>query len=555
MRKISIGKSGEDYQRLQALIDHLHAGVVVHAPDTSILYSNSEASRLLGLSIDQMQGKVAIDPAWCFAREDGSPLPIEEYPINKAIDTKKPLKDFEIGIRHPGKLETVWVIVNAMPEFDERNELYQVVVTFVDITLRKQVEFEMKILSEIVDGMLHTRDLGELLKLIHQCLKKILYADNCFFAMYDAESDLFNFPYFVDQFDETPSPQKLHKSCTRLVFRTGKSEIITPLRFQELKDFGEIELVGSPSPSWIGVPLQTSAGIIGVMVLQHYTQANIYNNRHLNFLDSIANQVANVIERRRTEEELQKSYTLLSATLESLTEKEANLRELNATKDKFFSIISHDLKSPFNGILGFSNILLEQIRNKDYDGIEEYGTIIHESSKRAMNLLINLIEWSRVQSGRMDFNPEYVEISSLLKSIYEISNVAAVEKSIRLTREIPKHVSVLLDKDMISIVIRNLISNAIKFTHPGGEIILRAELVNNQLQVSVKDNGVGISAENVSRLFRIEEAYSVQGTNNEKGTGLGLILCKEFVEKHQGKIWVESEPGKGSTFYFTIPKY
>lgn len=547
--------SGDKLHRLQSLIDHLHAGVVVHAPDTSIIYSNSEASRILGLSIDQMQGKVAIDPSWHFLREDGTPLPLEEYPIIKAIRTLQSFEYFEIGIKKTETANTVWLIVNAMPEFDEFNELSQVVITFVDITVRKQIEFEMRVLSEIVEGMIQTKDLGDLLRLIHHCLKKVMYAENCFFALYDPEKDLFNFPYFVDQFDQTPSPQKMDKSCTRLVFRTGKSELIISERFQELKELGEIELVGSPSPSWIGVPLQTSAGVIGVMVLQHYTEPNQYNSRHLNFLDSIASQVANVIERKRTEEELEKSYSLVAATLESLTEKEANLRELNATKDKFFSIIAHDLKSPFNGILGFSNILNEQLKLKDYDGIEEYSAIIHQSSQRAMNLITNLIEWSRSQSGRMDFNPDYVEISSLLNEIYEISNVAAREKSISLKMEIPRHLSVLLDKEMISSVIRNLISNAIKFTHPGGEIIVRAELLNHDLQISVKDTGVGIASQNLVKLFRIDETYSVTGTNNEKGTGLGLILCKEFVEKHKGKIWVESKVDKGSTFFFTIPKF
>lgn len=555
MKQISIENPGESYFKVLSLIDHLPAGVVVHAPDTSILYSNEEASRLLGLSKEQLQGKVAVDPSWCFVHEDGTPIPIEEYPVNKAISTQQPLINFEVGIREPESGDLVWVLVNAIPEFNEKHDLSQVVVTFVDITLRKQAENEIKVLSEIVEGMIHTKDLGNLLKLIHSCLKKVVYAENCFFALYDTETDLFNFPYFVDEHDLTPSLQKMYKSCSRFVYMTGKSELITPVRFQELKDQGEIELVGSASPSWIGVPLQTSAGVIGVMVLQHYTKANVYNSRHLNFLDSIASQVANVIERKRAEEELERSYSLIAATLESLTEKEANLRELNATKDKFFSIIAHDLKSPFNGILGFSDILTDQLRKKDYDGIEEYGAIIHQSSQKAMNLLTNLIEWSRSQSGRMDFNPEYVEISSLLNEIYEISNVSALEKSISLKKEIPRHVSVLLDKEMISSVIRNLVSNAIKFTRPGGEVVVRAELLDRELQVFVKDNGVGIGSQYIDKLFRLDEAYSAKGTNNESGTGLGLLLCKEFIEKHKGKIWVESEPDKGSTFYFTIPKY
>ena len=555
MKNIHTGSSIEGFFKLQSLMDHLHTGVVVHAPDTSILYSNAEASRILGLSVEQMQGKVSIDPSWHFICEDGSPLPVEKYPVNVAISTLQPLENFVGGLVRNAAGDKVWVLVNAIPEFDDQHQLYQVVVTFTDISLRKQVEFEMRILSEIVEGIVSTKDLHELLNLIHKCLKKVLYAENCFFALYDPETDLFNFPYFVDQFDQTPSPQKMHKSCTRFVFRTGKSELFISKKFQELRDLGQIELVGSASPSWIGVPLQTSAGIIGVMVLQHYTEANVYSHRHLNFLDSIASNVANVIERKRAEEELKKSHDLIEATLESLKEKEAHLRELNATKDKFFSIIAHDLRSPFNGIVGFSSILTEQIEKKDYDGIEEYGKIIQQSSQRALELLTNLIEWSRSQSGRMGFNPEYIEIGSLLNEILDISNVSAMQKSIRLNKEMPRHISAFFDKEMISSVIRNLISNAIKFTNPGGEITVRAVLLSNNVQISVLDNGIGISKQNMDKLFRIEETYSAVGTQNERGTGLGLILCKEFVEKHNGKIWFESEPLKGSTFHFTIPKY
>jgi PAS domain S-box-containing protein len=158
MKRLSIENQGENNFKVLSLIDHLPAGVVVHAPDTSILYSNTEASRLLGLSKDQLQGKVAIDPTWCFVQEDGTPMPIEEYPVNKAISTQQPLINFEGGIREPESGDMVWVLVNAVPEFNEKHELSQVVVTFVDITLRKQAENEMRILSEIVEGMIHTKE-------------------------------------------------------------------------------------------------------------------------------------------------------------------------------------------------------------------------------------------------------------------------------------------------------------------------------------------------------------------------------------------------------------
>ncbi len=239
---------------------------------------------------------------------------------------------------------------------------------------------------------------------------------------------------------------------------------------------------------------------------------------------------------------------------EALKESETRLRELNATKDKFFSIIAHDLKSPFNSIIGFSNLLVEQVREKDYKGIEEYAGIIQSSSQRVMDLLMNLLEWSRSQTGRMEFNPEHLEIVSIINNVTELLENASQQKSITISLELPHDILAYADKDMISLVLRNLVSNAIKFTNPGGQIVISAGINQNELMISVSDTGVGMTADTIKRLFRIEENYSTAGTINELGTGLGLILCKEFVEKHGGKIWAESAAGKGSSFHFTIPK-
>ncbi|MEI6091393.1 MAG: PAS domain-containing sensor histidine kinase [bacterium] len=230
------------------------------------------------------------------------------------------------------------------------------------------------------------------------------------------------------------------------------------------------------------------------------------------------------------------------------------LQKLNDEKDKFFSIISHDLKSPFNSIVGFSDLLVEQAREKNLEGIEQFADIILQSSRRVMDLLSNLMEWSRSQTGRINYNPEYFEMVSLINEAFLLLKDTADHKSITIYKAIPRNVPVFADKDMISTVIRNLISNAIKFTTNGGNIIIKIEQKPNELLVSVRDTGVGIPIELQDELFMIDHNQSTQGTNNEKGTGLGLILCKDFVEKHGGKLWVESEEGKGSTFYFTLPQ-
>ena len=238
----------------------------------------------------------------------------------------------------------------------------------------------------------------------------------------------------------------------------------------------------------------------------------------------------------------------------AIKDNEVRLRELNATKDKFFSIISHDLKNPFNSILGLSNILVEQIQEKNFDGIEEYAAIIQKSSMRVYELLVNLLDWSRTQIGRIEFSPEYIELGALINEVAELLNDSGKQKSIAILKELPRNMLVSADKAMISSVLRNLITNAIKFTHPGGQVIISADKKPDEITISISDNGIGINKETIGRLFRIDENHIALGTQNEKGTGLGLILCKEFIEKHGGKIWVESEVGKGSSFYFTIPK-
>lgn len=236
-----------------------------------------------------------------------------------------------------------------------------------------------------------------------------------------------------------------------------------------------------------------------------------------------------------------------------LVKSEVSLRELNSTKDKFFSIIAHDLKSPFNGIIGFSEVIREQVLKQDYQGIAEYSEIINKSSHQAMNLLSNLMEWSRSQTGRISFHPEYIDMVMLIKSCFELLKLSALQKSITLTHNIPHDLIVPADKAMVETVLRNLISNAIKFTPRGGNVTVVAEKKQNNCLVLVSDSGMGIEKSNIGKLFRIDGNFSEKGTDNESGTGLGLIICKDFIDKHNGKIWVESEYGHGSKFYFSLP--
>jgi PAS domain S-box-containing protein len=237
-----------------------------------------------------------------------------------------------------------------------------------------------------------------------------------------------------------------------------------------------------------------------------------------------------------------------------LKNSEASLRELNATKDKFFSIIAHDLRSPFNGILGFSEILKEQIKQNNYDGIEEYAEIINKSSEKAMDLLTSLMEWSKSQTGRIQFNPSFIDLAPLMNSTVDLLKTSSKQKLLKISMHIPDNIIIYADKAMIEAVLRNIISNAIKFTPQQGSIKISVEEQAQDFLVSVTDNGIGIEPDNLEKLFRIDQSHSTLGTDKESGTGLGLILCKDFIDYHQGKIWAESKQHVGTTILFSLPK-
>jgi signal transduction histidine kinase len=238
---------------------------------------------------------------------------------------------------------------------------------------------------------------------------------------------------------------------------------------------------------------------------------------------------------------------------ERLKESNTQLSFLNATKDKFFSIIAHDLRNPFNGVIGFSELLLKGIDKLPQDKIIKYIEFIHIASKTGSNLLDNLLQWSRAQTGKISYEPVKMSLITIAEETIQLLDGDANRKSISFQQQIGPDVVIFADENMVKAIFRNLISNAIKFTNPKGNILLKSDSNDPFVEITIADNGIGISQENLKNLFRTDMTLSTRGTAKESGTGLGLLLCKEFVEKHNGKIWVESEVGKGSNFKFTLP--
>jgi PAS domain S-box-containing protein len=248
-----------------------------------------------------------------------------------------------------------------------------------------------------------------------------------------------------------------------------------------------------------------------------------------------------------------KAIIVVNQDISRMKANKQKLIELNATKDKFFGIIAHDLKNPFNSILGVSEVLLKEIDNLDNDEIKELTSAIYSSGQNAYSLLENLLQWSSSQTGRISFDPEPIILNDVVREVVNLIKGTATHKEVSIKCQIPEQTHIEADKNMLQTILRNLITNATKFTPRGGEIIISAKRPNGYTQIRISDNGVGMTQEAMKKLFRIDHKNSETGTENEKGSGLGLILCKEFVEKHKGSIWVQSSPGKGSTFSFTIP--
>lgn len=238
---------------------------------------------------------------------------------------------------------------------------------------------------------------------------------------------------------------------------------------------------------------------------------------------------------------------------EDIKHKNAELQRLSDDKDILMSILAHDLITPFNSMLGFLDLLSENLREYDVNTLENYISIVNNSAKGAFNLLNDILLWTRSQSGAIPFEPKIFNLKSSIEEVTEFLKPNANTKNITINIDESDKTVVFADVDMLNTILRNLISNAIKFTDLGGIVNISSERTESDILVTISDNGIGIAPNILPRLFDTTKLYSTRGTANEKGTGFGLMLCKKFVEEHGGEIWAESELGKGSKFKFTLP--
>jgi PAS domain S-box-containing protein len=433
-----------------------------------------------------------------------------------------------------------WVLTTKIPLKDNQGKIFGTVGISRDITEIRKNELILEALFKISSAVTKVENLQQLFFEIHSIVKTLMKADNFYIALVDWNSNIISFPYFVDKYDSQPQPRKLKKGLTEYILRIKEPMLIDRKKDFELRLKGETELIGEPSAIWLGVPLKINDNVIGVIVIQDYEDENTYGIEEREILTYVSEQIALAINKLSDEQKL-KSYS-------------NELKELIATKDKLFSIISHDLKSPIQGIMGLSELLVEDVDILSPEEIKEDLKEINNAVKMLYKLIENLLDWSRFQTGRMQLKPVTLNAFILVDNVINPLLQTAKLKNIKINNNINPSHFIIGDENLLHSLFHNLISNSIKFTNLNGEINVNSKISDDKIFFEVTDNGIGISPENIEKIFKFDSSLTTSGTSNERGTGLGLVLCKEIVTAHKGNIKLTSEVGKGTKISFDLIK-
>jgi PAS domain S-box-containing protein len=425
---------------------------------------------------------------------------------------------------------------------DKSGELLFIIAAGNEITERRKEEKIRNIISEILEEANSEKNLDEFFKFIHESIGKLMKAENFYIAYYNRDEDLLTYPYFIDKYETDASPQKLGKGLTESILISGKSKLVDRELDDQLIQSEEVDLVGPQAEIWLGVPLKIQDTTIGAMVVQDYEVGTTYGETEQQILDVVAYPISRAIERK-----------IVEAEREDLI---IQLKELNESKDRLFSLISHDLRNPFNSLLGFAEILTTEYDVLTREEIREYLNVINDSSQNLYGMTNNLLHYSRYQLGKYKYNPVERNVLEAVDSILESQKNHIKKKDILFIKAIDGGLSFYSDENLLNVVLNNIIGNAIKFSPPGGSIKINTEKFNDEdgkkVRLILADTGTGISEENMERIEK-KEMFSNQGTMKEFGTGLGLFLSRDFTSLNKGELEIESEDGVGTTVLITLP--
>ncbi len=519
----------DEKDSLNSILNLAEMIIIIADNKGKITFINEKGLVLLGYKENEIVGKQVTD----FISKNKKSQLIDEDNNDNIIEMSVITKTGEEKIINWHKRE----------DRDEKGEMILALYSGLDITPRIKQQRVQHIILEILEESNTEANLQEFYKFIHSSIRKLMPADNFYISLYDKENDSLTFPYFIDQIDTEASPKKFGRGLTEYVIKSGKPALINRMTDEKFVNDGKVELIGSPSAIWLGIPLKILDNTIGALVVQDYQNESTYTEKEREILEVISYPISRAIERKKVEEERNKMI--------------AELREINSSKDKLFSLISHDLRSPFNSLLGFADILTNEFDSLTQDEIKEYLKVINESARSLYGMTTNLLQFSRFQMGTFEFFPVKLSMKKTIQKSLRMLKGNILKKQLNLLTDINNDASILADEDMLNSVVQNLVSNAIKFTKKGGEIRIYTKIIPffnkpHQIEVYIEDTGVGIGKSDLKKVFK-EHMRSVPGTEKEYGSGLGLLLVKEFIEKNNGHIKVKSKLNEGTSFIFSFP--
>ena len=530
----------DEKEKLNSIIELAEIILLVLDKDGKVELINKKACDVLGFEREEIIGKKWI--------ENFVPIKMREnlYSIYNKVSQEKG-SEFEFEYHENPILtkngEERYIAWHNKIFKDEAGKFLFMLSSGQDLTEQKDEEKIQYVISEILEASNTEADMIEFFTFIHNSIKKLMPAENFYIALYDKATDMISFPYSVDKYDPAAPPQKLGKGLTEYVLRLGKPALVTKEIDDKLVAKGETEVVGTQSAIWLGIPLIISDLTIGVLVVQDYEKEDTYTEREQHILEVIAYSISRTIERKRLEEERRELIK--------------NLETLNSSKDRLFSLISHDLRSPFNSLLGFSEILTKEFDSLTTEEMKEYIRAIYDSSKNLYGMTNNLLQYSRFQTGKISFKPANLQLKKIVDECLKLLKGNIVKKQLNVLDDINENLYVFADDDMLTSIIQNILSNSIKFTYKNGDIRISAATITGKsgegmARISIEDSGIGMSETDIKRFFE-GEPFTNPGTEKEFGTGLGLQLVRDFIVKNGGNLNIKSKINVGSTFSFTIP--
>ncbi len=516
--------------------------------EPSVTYVNEAYEKAFGFAKGELAGKEIYDIFY---------NPEDRRSIASALEENRSIDSLEVKVRK--KDGTPFWVLTSITRITFMNEP-SYLSSSIDITETKQAQEELIRLNNTLDAhnkssqvMMHSHNekkyLNEVCRLIvEDCGYSMIWIG---FANNDNAKSVTPMAFYgfdkgyINRMNITWDDSDRGRGPTGTAIKTGRPAVCKNMRTDPNFAPWREDALARGYESSLVLPLVFEGKSLGAMAI-YSKEPDAFLDNEIELLSDLAEDLAYGISYIRLEESEREAARVLK-------ENEAKLKDLVATKDKFFNIVAHDLKNPFTSLLGSSELLYENIDTLSKESIRKLTLILNESAKSGYSILQNLHDWSRSQTGALLINPERLNLKNIIDKNIQNLQLSAANKDIKIYSKVEEDIYLVADINMTNTVLRNLLSNAVKFTHKGGKVEVSVTSEPAKTIISVKDSGTGVPKDRIDKLFSIETRNSTPGTENEQGTGLGLKLCKEFVEKQGGKIWVKSEKGNGSEFLFTIP--